>query len=95
MNKILELIGRIKDLDGSKGMPFVKQKTKELRDDLNNLVLPMFGDKETLTFGNYVLCKWVDPKSDRVRAMIYTKESWARKQQAEFEYNQRRLDWIK
>lgn len=78
--EILKQVEAIKHLEGSKGTPYNKVYLKEARDKLNEMALPLMEDRMQLIVGNYILEKWYDKPRDRDRVMIYTKESWNRKE---------------
>lgn len=90
--ELLTQIQLIKHLEGSKGEPFNKINLKQARDKLNEMALPLMEDKMNLIVGKYVLEKWYDKPRDRDRVMIFTKESFDRRE--EFNH-QKTLGWTK
>jgi hypothetical protein len=90
MEEILKIIKEIKALEGSKGVRFSKLTRSGLRNQLNELVLPLMENQMYLAVGDYILEKWFDPPSGRTRVMIYTRESWNKKEN----YSGDKLKWI-
>lgn len=92
MIKILEKIRELKDWEGSKGRPGYKVRYRQLRQELYDLALPLMENCEHLVVGEYILEKWYDPPSGKTRCMIYTKESFDRKESYQKEKD---LSWIR
>ena len=89
MEEIQKIIDIIQSYKGSKGKPYQKPQIKYFRDKLNDLALPLMENQMQLVVGKYVLEKWYDPPSKKTRVMIFTRESWDRKE------NYNKLKWIK
>lgn len=79
--------------EGSKGTRNHKLIKRNMRNQLNILALPLMENQQQLVVGDYILEKWYDPPSDKTRVMIYTKESWNKREN--YRKNENNLDWIK